>query len=116
MSITREIYQSYIRNISVFLDISKAFDKFWHEGLIYKLKQNGVKGNLLDTLTKFLNDTKQRVVLNGQHSKWAIIEAGVSQGSILGPLLFLICINDLHDNLISNLKLFTDDITFFSNK
>ena len=46
---------------------SKAFDKVWHEGLIYKLKQNGVKGNLLETLTNFLNDRKQRVVLNGQH-------------------------------------------------
>ena len=74
----------------VFLDITKAFDKVWHEGLIYKLRQNGVKGNLLETLTIFLNDRKQRVVLNGQHSKWANIEAGVPQGSILGPLLFLI--------------------------
>ena len=81
----------------VFLDISKAFDKVWHEGLIYKLKQNGVKGNLLETLTNFLNDRKQRVALNGQHSKWANIEAGDPQGSILGPLLFLIYINDLND-------------------
>ena len=93
----------------VFLDISKAFDKVWHEGLIYKLKQNGVNGNLLETLTNFLNDRKQRVVLSGQHSKWENIEAGVPQGSILGPLIFLIYINDLPDNLISNSKLFVDD-------
>ena len=53
----------------VFLDISKAFDKVWYEGLIYKLKQNGIKGNLLVTFTNFLNDSKQRVILNGQHSK-----------------------------------------------
>ena len=69
---------------------SEEFEKVWHEGLIYKLKQNGVKGNLLETLTNFLNDRKQRVVLNGQHSKWANIEAGVPQGSILGPLLMKI--------------------------
>ena len=78
------------------------------------MKQNGVKGNLLETLTNFLNDRKQRVVLNGQHSKWANIEAGVPQGSILGPLLFLIYINDLPDNLISNSKLFADDTSLFS--
>ena len=58
------------------------------KGLIYKLKENGLKGNLLDTLTNFLNNRKQRVVLNSQHSKWANIKAGVLQGSILGPLLF----------------------------
>ena len=86
-----------------------AFDKVWHGGLIYKSKQNGLKGNLLDTLTNFLNDRKQRVVLDGQHSKWGDIEAGVPQGSILGPLLFLMYINDFHDNLISNPKLFADD-------
>ena len=78
------------------------------------MKQNGVKGNLLETLTNFLNDRKQRVVLNGQHSKWANIEAGVPQGSILGPLLFLIYINYLPDNLISNSKLFADDTSLFS--
>ena len=95
------IYYSW--NISVFevrrvfLDIPKAFDKVWHESLIYKLKQNGIKGNLLDTLTNSLNDRKQRVVLNGQHSKWANIEAGVP----LPPLRFLIYINDLPVNLIS---------------
>ena len=73
-----------------------------------------MKGNLLETLTNFLNDRKQRVVLNGQNSKWANIEAGVPEGLILGPLLFLIYINDLPDNLISNSKLFADDTSLFS--
>ena len=98
----------------VFLDISKAFDKVWHEGLLYKLKQNVISGNLLETLTDFLKDRKQRVVLNGQNSSWANVEAGVPQGSILGPLLFLIYINDLPDNLSTNVKLFADDTSLFS--
>ena len=98
----------------VFLEISNAFDKVWHKGLIYKLKQNGIKGNLLDTLINFPNDRKQRVVLNGKYSIWANIEAGAPQGSILGPLIFLICINDLSGNLISNPELFADDTSLFS--
>ena len=71
-------------------------------------------GNLLETLTDFLKDQKQRVVLNGQNSSWTNIEAGVPQGSILGPLLFLIYINDLADNLSTNVKLFADDTSLFS--
>ena len=117
ISIILEIYQSFDNGLEVrgvFLDISKAFDKVWHEDLIYKLKQNGVKGNLLDTLTNFLNDRKPRVVLNRQHSKWANIEAGVPHGSILGPLLFFIYITYLPDNLILNPKLFADDTSLFS--
>ena len=97
-----------------FLDIFKAFDKFWHEGLIFKFKQNGIKGNLIDILINFLNDRKQREVLNGQHSKWANIEAGVPRGSIPGPPLFLIYMNYLPENLILKPKLFADDISLFS--
>ena len=65
ISITHKIYQSFDDGLEVrgvFLDISRAFDKVWYEGLIYKLKQNGTKGNSLDTLASFLNDRKQRVV------------------------------------------------------
>ena len=76
----------------VFLDISKAFDKVWHYVLVYKVKQNGVADDLLDTLTNFLKERKQRVILNGQYSTWTNVEAGVPRGSILGPLLFLISI------------------------
>ena len=117
LSVTHEIYKSFddgYKIKGVFLDISKAFDKVWHNGLIYKLKQNGVSGDLLNLIIDFLDARKQRVVLNGQYSSWASVKAGVPQGSILGPLFFLIFINDLSDNLISNPKLFDDTSLRFS--
>ena len=117
ISITHEIYQSFDHGFEVrgvFLDISKAFDKVWHNGLIYKLKQNGVTGDLLDTLNNFLKERKQRVFVNGQYSTWKNFEAGVPQGSIVRPLLFLIYINDLPENLVSNPKLFAHDTSLFS--
>ena len=112
--ITHQIYQSFDEGFdvrSVFLDISKTFDKVWHYGLNFKL--NGMSGNLLNLLSSFLRNRKQRVVLNGQTSSWADVNAGVPQGSILDPLLFSIYINDLADALSSNAKLFADDTSLF---
>ena len=83
----------------VFLDISKAFNKVWEEGIIFKLKQNGISGKLLSVLFDFLKDRKQRVTSNGQVSSWTGVNADVPQGSILGPLLFLVYINNLADDL-----------------
>ena len=97
-----------------FLDISKAFDKVWHEGVIFKLKTYGVEGNLLKLLENYLADRQQRVVLNGRTSSWRNIYAGVPQGSVLGPLLFLIYINDLPDGLTSMCKIFADDTSLLS--
>ena len=117
LSITHEIYSSFDNDLEVrgvFLDISKAFDKVWHAGLIYKLRRNGIPGVLIKILSDFLNSRYQRVVLNGQTSNWSKIKAGVPQGSILGPLLFLVYINDLSVGLISNPKLFADDTSLFS--
>ena len=79
---THEIYKRFNCNPQVdtrgtFLDISKAFDKVWHEGLIFKLKTYGIDGDLLKLLINYLEDRKQRVVLNGQTSSWKIILAGV---------------------------------------
>ena len=71
ISITHEIYEALDTGLevrSVFLDISKAFDKVWHEGVLFKLSQNGISGNLLKLLTDFLKNRKQRVTLNGQTS------------------------------------------------
>ena len=93
----------------VFLDISKAFNKVWQEGLIYKLQQNGISGELLNILVDFLNNRKQSVVLNGQSSNWVDVKA-----SIMVPLLFLIYINDLPEGLNTNAKLLADDKALFS--
>ena len=117
LSITHEIYNSFDEGLEVrrvFLDISKAFDKVWHDGIIFKLTQSGISGNLLHILRDFLNERKQRVVLNGQFSTCKNVNAGVPQGSILGPLLFLIYINDLTEALSSNAMYFTDDTSLFS--
>ena len=98
----------------IFLDISKAFDRVWHEGLLFKLKRIGICGPLYLLLENYLSSRHRRVVLNGEISKWAYIQAGVPQGSVLGPLLFLIYINDLPDGLKSIAKLFADDTSLFS--
>ena len=109
ISITSEIYNAFDYNPSlevrgVFLDISKAFGKVWHDGLIYKLKRNDINDDLLRLIKSFLSDRYQRVVLNGQTSIWNKIKAGVTQGSKLGPLFFLIYINDLPSELFVQLN------------
>ena len=118
ISITHEIYNAFDCNPSlevrgVFLDISKAFYKAWHDGLIYKLKRNGINGDLLRLIESFFSDRYQRVILNGQTSNWNKIKAGFPQGSILSPLFFLIYINDLPSKLRCSAKLFADDTSLF---
>ena len=98
---------------TVFCDISKAFDRVWHEGLIYKLKAAGVSGDVLRWFQSYLSGRRQRVVLPGSLSEWVYIKAGVPQGSILGPLLFLLYINDIVKNIGSNIRLFADDTSLF---
>ena len=119
ITITHDIFKAFDGNPSletrgVFLDISKAFDKVWHDGLLYKLKCLVVEGDFYNILKNYLHNRKQRVVLSGQSSSWLEIIAGVPQGSV-GPLLFLIYINDLSENLISVSKLFADGTSIFSN-
>ena len=119
-----KIYQSFDDSFdvcSVFVNISKAFDKVGHDVIIFKLKQNGISGNLLNLLSNFLRNRKQR----GETSSWADANAGIPQGSILGWLLFLIYIyiyiykyniyiNHLTYGLSSNAKLFADGASLFS--
>ena len=117
ISITSDIYRSFEKHDetrALFLDISKAFDKVWHDGLIHKLKSNGISGNLLAFFKDYISNRHQRVVLNGTMSDWANISAGVPQGSVLGPLLFLVYINDLTENIKSQMRLFADDSSIFT--
>ena len=84
----------------MFCDINKAFDRVWHRGLLCKLKAAGVTGTALKWLPGVLSD-------------WQNIKAGFPQGSILGPLLFLVFINDIVSDINSNIRLFTDDTTLY---
>ena len=117
LSITHEIYSFFDEGLELrraFLDISKTFDKVWHDGIISKLTQNGISGNLLNLLRDFLNERKQRVILKEQFSTLKNVSAGVPLGSILGPLLFLIYINHLTEGISSNARIFADDASLFS--
>ena len=119
LSLTNEIHKAFhdkkcLEVRAIFLDMSKAFDKVWHEGLLFKLKQNGINGKLLDLFTDYLSNRKQRVVLNGMNSEWSPLLSGVPQGSVLGPLLFLIYVNDLENGIKSKIKFFADDTSLFS--
>ena len=119
LATTHEIFEAFDYNSplevrSVFLDISKAFDRVWHKGLLYKLKSLGISGELYNLLENYLSGRFQRVVLNGQASSWRPVLAGVPQGSIMDPLPFLIYINDLPSELKSNVKLFADDTSLFN--
>ena len=98
---------------AVFCDISKAFDRVWHRGLLYKLQAVGISGPLLQWFTDYLNNRKQRVVLPGVASNWLFLKAGVPQGSILGPLLFVLYINDIVDDIQSTIRLFADDTSLY---
>ena len=84
------------------------------DGLIYKLKPLGISGSLLKLIQNYLDNRFQRVLLNDQTSEWKPVKAGVPQGSILGPLFFLVYINDICSNLSTNVKLFADDASRFS--
>ena len=95
---THEIYKSFDEGnkiMGAFIDISEAFDKVWHDGIIFKLTQNGIPGNLVKLLRDFLSERRQIVVVNCQISKWANNTAGVPQGYILIRYCFLIFINYL---------------------
>ena len=94
----------------VFCDVSKAFDRVWHKGLLCKLR---AAGNLLSWFESYLSERRQRVILPGTQSDWNYIHAGVPQGSILGPLLFLLYINDIVKDIQSNIRLFADDTSLF---
>ena len=94
---------------TVFLDFAKAFDKVSHPLLIYKLKKYGISGKLLNWIIAFLTNRRQRVVLGDTVSEWLPVLSGVPQGSVLGPTLFILFINDLTDQLQNYASLYSDD-------
>ena len=98
---------------AVFCDIGKAFDRVWHRGLLHKLSGIGCSDEALQWFSSYLIGHKQRVVVGGQASEWTPVEAGVPQGCILGPLLFLIYINDIVRNIGASVRLFADDTSLY---
>jgi hypothetical protein len=114
--ISHNIYNSLEKGEDVCfvsLDASSTFDRIWHKRLLFKLKCLGIGGKLYDWFKSYLTNRRQKVVIKGQFSKWASILAGVPQGSILGPLLFLIYIDDIIRDIESNILLFADDTSLF---
>ena len=93
----------------ILYDISKAFDRVWHTGLLLKLKAYGVDGKLFKWFESYISSRKQCVFINNFKSPLINLNAGVTQGSVLGPLLFLLYVNDIADNLLSLTRLFADD-------
>ena len=96
------------------LDISKAFDRVWHAGLLHKLKSYGISGQIFGLISSFLSNRRFRVVVDGKSSQEYPANAGFPQGSILGATLFLLYINDFPDDVISNIAIYTDDTTLYS--
>ena len=98
----------------IFLDVSAAFDKVWHSGLIAKLDQVSVEGTCLELFKSYLTNRKQIVVIEGNKSNIKDVTAGVPQGSRLGPLLFILYVNDILDDLESEVMIFADDTTLLA--
>jgi hypothetical protein len=94
---------------AIYLDFANAFDTVPHNRLKLKLRNAGIRGNVLRWIVSFLNNRRQKVVLPGGSSSWMNVTSGVPQGSILGPILFLLYVNDLPDSVNSTAKLFADD-------
>ena len=100
---------------AVYLDFKKAFDTVPHERLIGKLDSYGICGNTKEWISSFLHDRKQRVSLNGHVSKWSDVTSGIPQGSVLGPILFVVFINDLPDVVKSTVRIFADDTKLYGS-
>ena len=93
----------------IFLDFSKAFDKVSHTKLLHKIQYYGINGKTKAWISAFLGSHSQQVVVSGQSSRSADVLSGVPQGTVLGPMLFVLYINDINEGLNSQMRLFVDD-------
>ena len=98
----------------IYLDFAKAFDRVSHHKLINKISNIGIQGNLLLWISDFLSHRRQRVMCNGVCSNWSEVTSGIPQGSVLGPLLFTIFINDLPLSITSHIQIFADDTKIYN--
>ena len=96
-----------------YLDFAKAFDSVPHKRLIGKLHAYGIRGRVLDWIAAFLLDRRQRVVIQDSKSEWAPVTSGIPQGSVLGPTLFTLFVNDMPQQVSSCVKLFADDTKLY---
>ena len=112
-AVSKELEQANPVDV-VYMDFRKAFDTVPHQRLLKKLAEYGVSGKLHSWIQAFLTGRQQRVVLEGVRSEWMTVTSGVPQGSVLGPLLFLVYVNDLPEVVQCGVKMFADDTKLYS--
>ena len=109
--------QSYLielLGLLIGLGLLEAFDRVWHAALLHKLKSYGISSQMFGLLSSFLSNKQLRMVLDGSSSQEYPVNSGVLQGSILGPTLFLLYVNDLPDDIICDIAIYADDTTLYS--
>ena len=116
LTFVHDLYKNLRDNMQtdvIVMDFAKAFDKVPHKNLIHKLKEYGIGGYINQWIVSFLHQRQQRVVCEGEMSSWTPVTSGVPQGSVVGPILFLVYINDLPAKLQSKVRLFADDTIIY---
>ena len=108
-------YDNHTSYDCIYLDFSKAFDRVPHNRLLSKVYNCGIRGDIFKWIRNFLSDRSQRVKVNGSYSDWSKVTSGIPQGSVLGPILFTIFINDLPGEIQSSIKIFADDTKIYNS-